>query len=226
MNYLIDLILIAVIAFVVFMGSKKGFAVTLTDFISSIAAVILAKIASPYAASALYGGFIKQIVVDFLTEKYNSAQNALSDTLSSIASVFDFLPEGIRSFADASGYFNSDALSESVLSGITSVSELEAKIAAPTVTAILNIICFGILSVVFVIVLRIIGRLIAKLITSLKVTDKLDKILGAVLGLAKGILYAFVAAAVINVISFASESLAMYAANSYICSVVASIIGI
>ena len=225
MNYVIDIILICIILLIVFISSKKGIVVTVADIASGILAFVAAKLIAPAAADWLYLNVAKQPVTDFLTEKYAGIENGISDALSNVTSIFDFLPDGIMSYINSAGYLDSDALASGIMSNITTVSQLESQLVAPIVTAILNILCFGVLSIVLLIVFRIVGRLVAKLITSAKIAEKLDSILGAVFGLVKGLIYVFIIAAVISVVSFSSETLAAYAADSYICSFVAGIIG-
>lgn len=225
MNYAIDIILVCVILLIVFLSSKKGFIVTVIDLAAGIVAFIGAKAISPAVAQLLYDAVAKNIVTEFLTQKYEGIENGISDALSNIVSAFDFLPEGVLSFVKSSGYTDTDALASDILSSITTVSQLESQIVAPVVTAIINIICFAVLSIVLLIGLKIAGRFVAKLIKSVKIAGKLDSALGGVFGLLKGGLYTFIIAAIINVVSFASETLATYAADSHICSFVASIIG-
>ena len=225
MNYVIDIILVCVILLIVLISSKKGIVVTLTDIASGILAFAVSKLISPTVADWLYLNVAKQPVTQFLTEKYAAAENGISDALSNVTSVFDFLPDGIMSFINSGGFLDSDALASGIMSNITTVSQLESEIVAPVVTPVLNILCFAVLSVVLLIAFRIAGRLIAKLIKAVKIAEKLDRTLGAVFGFVKGLIYVFIIAAAISVISFSSETLAAYAADSYICSFVAGIIG-
>ncbi len=225
MNYLIDIILVGVFLLIIFVSSKKGIVVTVADLVSGIIAFAAAKIIAPVAAEGIYSSLLKQSVIELLTEKYTGIESSISEALSNVTAVFDFLPEGILSFIDSAGYLDTDAMASGLMNSITTVSELEAQIVSPVVTGVLNLLCFAVFSIVLLIVLRIVGRFIAKLITSVKIADKLDGILGAVLGLVKGVIYVFVIAAVISVVSFSSETLAAYTADSYICSFVSGIIG-
>lgn len=225
MNYAIDIILVCVMLLIVFLSTKRGIIVTVIDLVAGIAAFIFAKAAAPAAAEGLYNAVVRNIVLEFLTEKYAGIENSVADALSNVMSAFDFLPEGILSFIEASGYTDTDALATGIMNGITTVPELESKVVAPVVIAVLNLLCFAVLAIVFLVGLRIAGRFVAKMIRSVKIAGKLDSLLGGVFGVLKGGLYAFIIAAVINVVSFSSEALANYAANSYICSFVAGIIG-
>lgn len=226
MNYIIDIILVAIVLLVVFIGSKKGFIVTVIDLIAGIVAVIAAKFASTGVAAFIYENILRSTVIEFLTEKYKDLQTGLAGLIDNIFSAFDFLPDGIIAFLQSSGAFDSQAISTDIISSITTVDQLESQIVAPVLLSILGLICFAVLSVIFVFLFRIIGRLVSRLIKVSKLAEKLDSILGAVCGLVKGCLYVLVIAAVICVVSFANENLASYAADSYICSFVADIIGL
>ncbi|MBQ8210877.1 MAG: CvpA family protein [Clostridia bacterium] len=225
MNYIIDIILVAIVLLIVFVGAKKGFVVTVTDLVAGIVAVLAAKLASTGVADFIYTNILKEKVVEFLTAKYADVQSGLAGVLDNILSVFDFLPDGILAFVDSAGFLDSQTISAEIVSSITTVEQLESQIVSPVLLPVLGIICFAVLSVVFVFVFKIIGRLVAKLIKISKLAEKLDSLLGAVCGLVKGCLYALVVAAVICVVSFSNETLAAYAADSYICSFVASLVG-
>lgn len=225
MNYIIDIALVAIVVLIVLLGAKKGFVVTITDLVAGIIAVLAAKLASTGVADYIYANILKEKVIEFLAQKYTDVQTGLAGVLDNTFSVFDFLPEGILAFIESAGFFDSQQMSAQILSSITTVEQLESQLVSPVLLPVLGIICFAVLSVIFVFVFRIIGRLVAKLIKISKLAEKLDSLLGAVCGLVKGCLYALVLAAVICVVSFANENLAEYAANSYICSFVAELIG-
>ena len=225
MNFIIDIVLVAVVLLIVLIGAKKGFVVTITDLVAGIIAVLAAKLASTGVADYIYANILKEKVVEFLSQKYADIQVGLAGVLDNAFSVFDFLPEGILAFIQSAGFLDSQEMSGQILNSITTVEQLESQIVSPVLIPVLGIICFAVLSVIFVFVFRIIGRLVAKLIKISKIAEKLDSLLGAVCGLIKGCLYGFILAAVICVVSLANETLAEYAAESYICSFVAGLIG-
>lgn len=117
-------------------------------------------------------------------------------------------------------------MSQNILSSITSVEQLEESIVGPVVLALLNLVCFAVLSFVLLIVLRIVGRLLSKLVSVTKLGKKLNQTLGGVAGLLKGVVYAFILAIILSVVSCASETVAAYAADSYICTFARTLIGI
>ena len=193
------------------------------DLFSGIASVIIAKITAPIVAAAVYDNIAKKAVMAFLEEKYSAVGNAMTDAVSS---VFGFLPDGMYAFASKAGLLDASAISQGVLSKITTVAEIEANIARPVVTAIINIICFAVISFVAVVVLRIVGKLLSEVLSKIKVLEKFNAVLGGVAGVLKGVIYVLVIAVILCIVSFASETIANYTADSYICSFASKLIGI
>jgi len=223
MNYIIDIILVLLIALIAFISSKRGFVLTVFDLFSGIASLVIAKLAAPYAAVFVYDNFAKATVMAFLEEKYSDVGTAMTDAVSA---VFGFLPEGMYAFAEKSGLLDASAVSQDVLSKITTVAELEANIARPVVTAVINIVCFAAIAFVSVIVLKIVGRLLSGIISRIKIIGKLNSLLGGIAGVLKGVVDVFIIAVILCIVSFSSETLATYTADSYICSFISQLIGI
>ena len=223
MGWLIDIILVGVIALIVFISYKKGIISTVIDLVAGLAAFALAKIIAPVAAQGLYNGIVKQIAIDFLTEKYNGIESSLADAIANATSSLEFLPEGILSYIESAGLLDSQALASGMMGEITTVAQLEAQFVAPVVTGILNLLCFAVISVLLVIALKFVGRFVSRFVTSFQFTAKIDRSVGAAFGFLKGTLYAFIIAAVVSVVSFASESFASLTADSYFCMIVSAL---
>ena len=223
---MIDIILIAVLILIVVLAIKKGFILTVFDLCSGIAAFVAARFIAPSVASAIYEASVRNMVLEFLTQKYQGAENTIAQSLSSVTEAFDFLPDGVYAYIENAGLLDTQAMSQSILSSITTVERLEADIVGPVVLAVINLICFAVLAFVLLILLRIAGRLLSKLISSTKLGKNLNKALGGVAGLLKGVVYVFIIATVLSVISLASETVAEYTATSFICSIARTLIGI
>lgn len=226
MAHVIDIILIALIALIAFVGSRRGIILTVFDLLSGVASFVIAKLTAPYASAYIYENAAKEKVIAFLEEKYSGIETAMTQTVENFISVFDFLPEGILTYAEESGLLDASSFSHDIISSITTVSELETSIVAPVVTAVINMLCFAVIAFVSVIVLRIVGKLLSGLVSKSKIGEKLDTGLGAVFGVLKGVIYVFIIAVIISIISFSSETVASYAADSYICGIAAQLIGI
>lgn len=226
MNHILDIIFAAILLLTVFVAAKRGIVLTVFDIAGGVISFLFAKLISPQASQFIYDNYVREKVIDFLSQKYADAENAVSGAADSLLSVFDFLPKGISEYAKSSGLLNGETLSSELMGKITTVGELESQIVSPVVTTLLNILCFAVIAIVCLILLKILSRFLAKLVTASKIAKKLDSSLGAVFGLLKGLIYVFIIAAVVNVVSCASPSFAEYAANSYICSFASKIIGL
>ncbi len=223
MAHVIDIILVALIVLIAFIGSKRGFVLTVFDLFSGIASFIIARFTAPHAAVFIYDNFAKSTVTAFLEQKYNDVGNAMTDA---VGSVFGFLPEGMLTYAEKSGILDASAISQDVLSKITTVAELEANIARPVVTAVINIVCFAVIAFIALILLRIAGGFLSGIISKIKIVGKLNSLLGGIFGVLKGVVYVFIIAVILSIVSFSSETIASYAADSFICGIASDIIGI
>ena len=223
---ILDILLIAVLALIVFISYKRGFILTVFDLVSGVVACFLAKMISPSVASFVYDNGVRKIVLDFLQQKFEDAETSLALTMSDITSSFGFLPENVLNYAESSGLLDFESLSENIISGITTVDMLEAEIVGPAVVSVLNLICFSILSFILLIVLRIAAVFVSKLITVTKLGEKLNSGLGAFFGLLKGVVYVFIIAIVLTVAAYFSESIAEYASLSYICTFAKNLLGL
>ena len=226
MNHIIDIILVAAIVIITLVASKRGFIRTVLDLVSGVAAFIGARLLAHPVAVFLYDNVAKVPVTNFLAAKYESAGNSLASVINNATSTLDFLPEGVLAYVEKTGIFNGEAISQEIMGSITTVEQLESVIAAPVVTAVLQLVSFGVLSVLLLIGLRIASVFISKVIKVSKLADKLNTILGAVFGLLEGCVYVFIIAVVISLLSFTSETIATYAAGSYICQLASTLIGI
>ncbi len=226
MNYIIDIVLIALIVLIVAVSSKRGFILTVFDFASGIVAFIGARILSPYVSTFVYDNFFKSTVISFLSEKYSSAGDTVASAIDNMYSVFSFLPEGIYAYIKESGIIDSQAISQTIMTNITTVEQLESSIVGPIMSSVIQLIAFAVLSIVLLVVLRIAAKFISRVVNISKIAGKLNSILGAAVGLLKGLVYVFIIAVVICVLSYASEDVAVYAADSYICSFASKLIGI
>lgn len=224
MEHVLDLILAALFVLIVLISAKRGIILTVFDLASGLIAFLAAKLFSPYAATYLYDGYVKERALQFLTEKYDGVENIVADALSDLSSCFGFLPEDVLEYADSAGFFDSGAFSSDVLNRVTTVGELESEIVSPVMLALLNMACFAVIALLLLIVLGIVGHLISRMVKTSRIADKLDTGLGALFGLLKGALYVFILASVLSVIACSSETLAPYAADSYICSYVAGLV--
>lgn len=220
MGIILDLLLVAIYAFLIFLAAKKGFIRTLFDLVGTILAFAIAfQLAAPIAVS-IYEQFVSERMVMFLIEKLPSA-------ITSPETVFDpqlflnIMPESLAALISNLNIFNGDVAS--AIGNVVNVHTIEQNVVAPVVTLIIRMICFVVLGIILMILVKILSRILSKFVeyTPLK---KVNTILGAVLGGLRGLMIIVIISALLVVIaSFTSDSsFATGVEGSKICSLVSN----
>ncbi|MCD7774493.1 MAG: CvpA family protein [Clostridiales bacterium] len=225
MTHIIDLILIALMLLIVLISAKRGIVLTVFDIASGFVSFLLGRTLSEPAANWIYSEYVRDSVIDFLDTQLKNAENGISNVITDALSLLDFLPDGAVALLENSAEFDLDTLTREIINGAVSVSEIEAEFVGPVVISLIKMAAFAAISFAAVVVFRILSKIISRFIRSSKIAGGLDTVLGGVFGILKGAIYICIAAAVINVISYASVSLAQYAADSYICTFVSDLTG-
>lgn len=222
MGIVIDILLVAIYAFIVFLASRRGFVVTLIDLIGSFLAIALSVKLAGTAASWIYETYLREEVLSFLSSNLPAGISGLDVSLNPQL-LLDAMPGYVSSFITRFDLMPSEEFFSS-LGSTLSVSAIEAKIAAPVITVIVKMICLVVLAIVLLIVIKILARIISAMIkqTPLK---KFNTLLGAILGALKGlIVIAVICFALIAVSSFMAESsFTLGVAGSKICGLFSSI---
>ena len=226
MDYIIDIVLVVLIVLIALISAKRGFLRTVLDLVAAIAAFIGARFLAPPASVFLYDNVAKAPVMDFLTVQYKNAGDSIAQVINDAAQALEFLPAEVIAYIKEAGFLNGEVLSSEILGSITTVEQIESIIVAPVITALLQVVSFAVLTLVLLFCLRIVSFIVSKVIKFSNIADKINTTLGGVFGILKGVVYVFVIAVVISLLSFVSEDIAIYAANSYICQLASSLIGI
>ncbi len=226
MPYIIDIILVAVVALIAFLSTRKGFILTLTDLVSGVLAFLIGKLTAPLAANFIYTNFLKEKAMEFLNRQYTDVQMSIEFAADNVLSVFGFLPQGMVSYLDNSDVINSQNIAQSIMQSVTTIEELEQKIIAPVVLVIVNMFCFAVISFIALILLRLLGKMLSKAVTAFNITERIDSILGGIFGVIKGVIYVFIIALIITVISFVNSTVAEYAADSFVCGIAAKLLSL
>lgn len=219
---LLDFILLAVVAVTVFFAAKKGFVLSLIEFVSGLLAIALSYAVAPAVSGSVYNSYFKAKVIDALSEKFPTL--AAGKPLSiSISDITGLLPKGAAFLTDNLGLSDSKLELPSV-SKYISIEQLEQNLAAPIIKAVSTVIAFVVIAILLTIALRIAARLLNKLV---KVTPlkSLNTVLGAVFGAVKGLLNAGILAVLLSLIGSvtAPSAFASFVENSRICEAVLKI---
>ena len=195
MGYILDLILLAVLFFVIAMGRRRGAIRTAVEFCGLFVAVAAAILIGNVFSDWIFSTFIRDSVI-------RSVQSAITEGAGQTAAVqlqkvLQALPGSVRNAADSA------ALSADVAAAIAKGAEDGAvwivdQAVRPVVVAMLRVILAVLLFIVFLILIRLLARVL-DLIAKLPVLRQLNGILGGVCGAIKGAAVILLALAVLRV---------------------------
>lgn len=179
MNYILDLLVIAIIAVFAVVSAKKGFVKTVVGLVGTVLALYFAVMLSTPISDFTYGKIIEPTVKTAIN---NSVENALNGTESVIKEdILEALPAFVKNRIDIEN-FNISV--ESDIAG--SVCETAVK---PLSLTFLKPLFSLILFIIFAFVVKFAAKFLNK-IFSFSIIGKANKILGAVIGIVKGMVFA------------------------------------
>ena len=193
MNFVIDLIVIAIIAICVLLSAKKGFVKTIVGVVGFIAATYLAFTLSTPLADTTYDKIIEPPIVESAVGAVGETQNDIWEALP------DFITDNAVKFGISSDDFKgsiNNNITEGTESAVTKASQ---EVIKPIITKILGLIYSVVIMVVLMFVVNILAGLINKLF-SFSVVGKANRILGGIIGLPKGIVFAILFCMIVSLI--------------------------
>ena len=109
MNFIVDAIIIAIIAIVIVRSSKKGFVSSLVDTFAMIIATIVSYMFTPEVSQFVYDSFNKNSVSKGF-EKVLDDMNTNAAVADKVDAMIASLPEGAVNLADKLGIINLNAI--------------------------------------------------------------------------------------------------------------------
>ena len=222
MEYILDLIFIALAVVMIILGAKKGLIKALLDGLSTIASGIIAYILATPVAKVIYDAFVRGIVkseflkglddsgTDFgsISEKVNALVNELPEGALNIASKFGFDVNGAISNVVSSAPDSNESLVETLMTNIGD------NIFLKITEAVTMFALFIIVSIALTFVIRLLNKVVKKL----PVIKQANKLAGGLLGLVKAVVIIFVVSTVLVFVQ--NEELAPMINSSVILKVV------
>lgn len=216
MNFVLDGIIIVIIAVCALLAAKKGFVRTLIEFVGFLAAIFLA-----FTLSSTVSGFVYDKTIR------PAAETAIAAGIESSAEDAA-MPEFILTLAEKAG-INEDMISTAV--GINAEEIAKNVTETALMPLAINVIKFIAIIVIFVLLL-IVVKIVARFLNSLfkgVLLGSANKALGAVLGGAKGAIYSVVFCIVASLIVSITKSGFLFITedaiqNSYICKFILGIL--
>lgn len=184
MHFVIDLILLAIIAIIAFMTAKQGFVRAAVSAIGFIVAIMVAFSLSTPLAQITYEKAIEPAIVNSVSE------GTVDNTSTAIDKVWESMPKVITNNASNFG-ISKESLEKTISQSAkndaqTIVTDLSKKVVSPLVVGILKTVYAVILVFVLSFVVKILAKLLNKMF-SFSVVGKFNTFLGGVLGIFKGL---------------------------------------
>ncbi len=198
--YILDGILILIVALSIFIGYKRGFIRSIVQLVGMLAAVVVAFSLSGMIAGWVYDDFLNEPIQESVVEFLQRDETPESDEIEEVLSV---IPSFLRNA------LNADRIAEDTMVVITEkvneTAESTAKIVAenvirPVVTTLMRILIFIVLTIILLLLVKLLMQII-KPITKLPVLRQADGTLGAVVGAVKGLLFVLIAVAVMQLMA-------------------------
>lgn len=191
----LDIIILAVVAFFIVLSAKRGFVKTLIGFLGTFAALILSVVGSWVVSDLVYGNFIKPDIESKLESAFSESSENLGTTALIINSAVNVLPDYIVSMAESENRF-SDLEKEDNLGKLTTSASYAAEIITetvvkPCVTGIIQSVSMMVLFIIGIIAVKLISNAMSSLFSG-KLLGGVNSFLGGVIGLPEGLLFAIV----------------------------------
>lgn len=208
MNFVIDLIVVAIVAICVLLAAKKGFVKTLVEVVGFIAAISLTFTISTPLAEATYDKMIEPKIIEAAVNAVgesteNGAVNALPDFILNNASKLGISVEDFTS-----------KITDNLTTGTESaVRTASADVIKPIVTEILGLAYSVVIFFVLLFVVNFLAKIINKLF-SFSVIGKVNRLLGGIIGVPKGIVFAILFCMIVSLIISLSGGFLMFTAEN------------
>lgn len=215
MNYIIDIVFIALCAMITIRAAKRGFVLSALEFGFSLVGTAVSWVLSASLCEDVYTRLIREKMMTYLNDKLLPSLQAASTT--DIQSVLNAIPKPLISAAEHLGIFSSDNLTSS-LSGLLTAEKLESVLLGPVAIFFAKTILFVCFSLLIGIILRFAAHAISRLVKASPLKS-VNALLGALFGLLKGSLIVLVFSLALTAFSYAipESSFSDFISQSKIC---------
>lgn len=209
MNFIVDVIIIALAVLVIVRSSKKGFVSSLIDTFSMVLASIASYMVTPKVAQFVYDSFIKDSVSKGF-EKVLDEINVNAAINEKIDAMVASLPTSAVNLAESLGIINLNAISSGIhMSGAIDNTQLISQVlndlAYNVMITITKVVVFFLLFIVITLLLRVISKFLEN-VNKIPLIGKLNSGLGGVLGIVKAAIIVLVVCTVMYFIASSSDN--------------------
>lgn len=177
MNYILDIIIVVVIALFVIFGAKNGIIRSLGEFVGSIVAAFASAALGERFATVVYNGFFRQSVIT----KINAAMAVNSGDATSY---FSSLPAFVTRWLSENG-ITEQTVSDAVQSGSKNAAAAVESAISPFLIGIIKVFCIIVIFMLLMIIIKVLVKLLSGLF-ELPVLKQINGLFGAVFGFLAG----------------------------------------
>lgn len=193
MTYIIDIVIVALFAFIVVKAYKKGFISTVIDSLAVVISAVVSYLFFEPVAEGAYNLLVRDLVETRFTRVLDDVSSSLS-VADKVSAMIEGLPPSAVKLAQVMGVnFNSFSFS---MGGNLSDDELIQlavdKIGHTIMINVTEVVTFIVMFIVLTIALRFIAKALKKA-NDIPVLGKFNAVLGGVIGIVKAVAILFVA---------------------------------
>ena len=202
MQYLIDLIILAIIALTILISAKRGFVRIVIETVGLLLAVFITFSIHTPLATATYEKMVAPAVSEALSSAVNNSAEQTAQE------IWEKLPGYVKDNPIFPGV-SKETLTEAVGNAVSSGENMQGKISdaliKPTAIRVLSLIYAAALMAVFSAVVRLAATALNR-VFSFKLAGRINTVLGAALGLLRGMISAGLFCVVISLlVSFTKD---------------------
>ncbi|HHW46424.1 MAG TPA: CvpA family protein [Clostridiales bacterium] len=201
MGIVLDLFVVAIVAFVAWRSAMRGFVRTVIELVGYFLAFYISVTLSSPIATGIYDKFIDTAITNTVESNINQA--VTSTTGEKVDEIWDSLPSIVVKSADQFG-ITKNSLSENINNNIKDSSRQVAaavtqNIARPVIVGLIKAVISVVLFGLCMIGVKFLARFVNKCF-NLPVIGTVNKVLGGVLGSFKGVVVAVIVCIIISTI--------------------------
>ncbi len=198
---ILDIIMVAIVALLTFIGIKRGIARTLYNLVSVAAAGFLAYILSKAAADWIF----RTMIASSVEKSIESSAGSVAESVEGVADTVPDAITGLLNFFGISQKSLQSSIDSAAQSSSKTVSAAVNSALGPVITAVLSVVLLVMIFVLLILLFKLLSRFVLKLF-ELPVIKGANAVLGGVLGFLEGFILCVIGVMVLRIVlPFSSE---------------------
>ncbi len=205
---ILDVLIVAVIAFFIVLSSKQGFMKTFIGFVGCLAALVMSVVLSWMISDLVYGNIVRPKIISSVEETVGTDGGGGGSISAVIEKATEAMPDYIVEMAETRNLF--DGLygdeGENLTGGTQSVAATVVDtVAKPIVTGIIQSVSMVIFFILGLIAVKFLSRILNGLVSG-KILGKVNSFMGGIIGIPKAIVFAVIFTWVVGFYVFTREN--------------------